>query len=79
MKTAKINREIIKYLTQISDNHSVVVHQHKHLKVEGIYGGKRRSMTLAISPSSLYQRYVRSALRRFIRTLEIENIPDIPI
>lgn len=79
MNSSKINKEIIKYLKDLSDNQSIVVHQHKHIKIEGVYGGVKRSLTLAISPSSLYQRYVRSTLRRFIRTLEIENPPKIPI
>ncbi len=79
MKTAKINRKIINYLQDLTDDHIVEVHQHKHIKIEGVYGGVKRSLTLAISPSSLYQRYVRSTLRRFIRTLDIENPPEIPI
>ncbi len=79
MNSSKINKEIIKYLKDLSDNQSIVVYQHKHIKIEGVYGGVKRSLTLAISPSSLYQRYVRSTLRRFIRTLEIENPPEIPI
>ena len=79
MKVSKINRVIIKYLEDLTDTKSVVVTQHKHIKIEGVYGGHKRSLTLAISPSSLYQSYVRSMLRRFIRTLEIDNPPDIPI
>ena len=79
MNSSKINKEIIKYLKDLSDNQSIVVYQHKHIKIEGVYGGVKTSLTLAISPSSLYQRYVRSTLRRFIRTLEIENPPEIPI
>ena len=79
MNSSKINKEIVKYLKDLSDNQSIVVYQHKHIKIEGVYGGVKRSLTLAISPSSLYQRYVRSTLRRFIRTLEIENPPEIPI
>ena len=79
MNTTKINREIINYLQDLTDDNTIEVHQHKHIKIEGIYGGVKRSLTLAISPSSLYQRYVRSTLRRFIRTLDIENPPEIPI
>ena len=79
MNSSKINKEIVKYLKDLSDNQRIVVYQHKHIKIEGVYGGVKRSLTLAISPSSLYQRYVRSTLRRFIRTLDIENPPDIPI
>ena len=79
MKCSKINKEIIKYLQDLADDNSIVVSQHKHIKIEGVYAGKKRSLTLAVSPSSLYQRYVRSSLRRFIKSLEIENPPDIPI
>ena len=79
MNTSKVNKAIIKYLQSITDDNSITINQHKHIKLEGIYGGTKRSMTLSTSPSSLYQKYVRSTLKRFIRTLDIENLPELPI
>jgi len=79
MNASKVNKAIIKYLQSLTDDNSITINQHKHIKLEGIYGGTKRSLTLSSSPSSLYQRYTRSTLRRFLRTLDIETPPELPI
>jgi len=72
MKTTTINRKVIGLLRQLSDDKNVFVEQNKHLKVTGIYGGQRRVLILYCSPSSTYQKKLRSTLRRFLRSLAIE-------
>ena len=79
MNASKVNKAIIKYLQCLTDDNLISIHQHKHIKIEGVYGGTKRSLTLSCSPSSLYQKYTRSSLRRFLRTLDIENPPALPI
>ena len=72
MKNTTINRKVIGLLRQLSDDKNVFVEQNKHLKVTGIYGGQRRVLILYCSPSSTYQKKLRSTLRRFLRSLAVE-------
>jgi len=72
MNHRTINKRIIDYLRDISDDKEVVVDQNKHIKVTGCFRGRKRSMVLFCSPSSCYQTYLRSALRRFLKSLEMD-------
>jgi hypothetical protein len=72
MKTSTINERVIDFLKSISDDNEIKVEQHKHLRLTGSYGGKKRVFFLACSPSSSYQKKLRSTLRRFLRTLDLE-------
>ena len=72
MKTNTINERVIDFLKSITDDKNIKVEQHKHLRLTGVYGGKKRVFFLACSPSSSYQRKLRSTLRRFLRSLDLE-------
>lgn len=69
MKHNKINDKIISYLTSITDNNALIIEQNKHIKLTGLFSGVERSFILYCSPSSNYQKYMRSTLKRFIGTL----------
>lgn len=72
MKTNTINERVIQYLRSITDDNKIRVEQNKHLKLTGFYNGKKRVLILYCSPSSSYQRKLRSTLRRFLRSLDLE-------
>jgi len=72
MNQRTINKRVINYLREISDGKQVVVDQNKHIKVTGHFRGRKRSIVLFCSPSSCYQTYLRSTLRRFLKGLEID-------
>ena len=72
MKTSTINRKVIGLLRQLSDDKNVSVEQNNHLKITGVYRGQKRVLTLSCSPSSSYQKKLRSTLRRFLRSLAVE-------
>jgi hypothetical protein len=73
MKTTTINERVIDYLKSITDESTLKVEQNKHLRLTGVYAGKKRVFFLSCSPSSSYQCKLRSSLRRFLRTLDIET------
>jgi hypothetical protein len=73
MNTKSINRKVIEYLRELSDNKEVTIEQNKHIKVTGSFRGQKRSLVLFCSPSSCYQTYLRSTFRRFIRSLDLDQ------
>lgn len=75
MNTRSINRKVIELLTELSDNKEVRVTQNKHIKISGMFGGVKHSLTLACSPGSHYQRSACASLRKFIR---FSNLPLNP-
>ena len=72
MKTITINDRVIDYLKSITDENILKIEQNKHLRLTGVYAGKKRVFFLSCSPSSSYQCKLRSSLRRFLRTLDLE-------
>lgn len=73
MNNRLINYTIIEFLTELTDNNTIEIQQNKHIKLIGLYGGKKRSFILSCSPSSSYTKHMRSCLKRFLRTLDIEE------
>ena len=72
MKPKTNNLVVNGLLKQLSDDKNVSVEQNKHLKVTGFYGGRKKVLILSCSPSSNYQKNLRSSLRKFLRSLAIE-------
>ena len=73
MNNRSINHTIIEFLTELTDNNTITIQQNKHIKLIGLYGGKKRSFILSCSPSSYYTKHMRSCLKRFLKTLDIEE------
>ena len=73
MKTTTINNAVIEHLRKLADNNEIRLEQTKHLRLTGVYNGKKRTFFLCCSPSSSYQKTMRSTLRRFLRSLDIET------
>ena len=73
MKTNTINTKVINCLKELTDDKNINIEQNKHLRLTGVYNGKKRTFFLCCSPSSSYQKTMRSTLRRFLRSLEIET------
>jgi hypothetical protein len=71
MNNRSINHTIIEFLTELTDNNTITIQQNKHIKLVGLYGGKKRTFMLSCSPSSFYAKHMRSCLKRFLRTLDI--------
>jgi len=72
MNYREINKRLIDHLRHVSDDHELTIEQNKHIKVTGTFLGQQRSITLCCSPSSSYQTYLRSRLRRFLREIDHE-------
>lgn len=70
MNYRKINKKVIELLRGLSDNNSLQITQNKHLKIKGSFGGTQKTIVLFCSPSSCYQKYLRSTLRRFLKDLD---------
>ena len=49
MNTRSINRKVIGFLTELSDNKEVSVTQNKHIKVTGVFAGKAFSNSCFLS------------------------------
>ena len=64
-----INKRIIKVLRSNTDDGYVTTIQNKHIKVIGTYGGVMRSFLLSLSPSREYEKYIRTALNRFLKSV----------
>tara|TARA_X000001036_G_scaffold236757_1_gene220861 strand:- start:210 stop:452 length:243 start_codon:yes stop_codon:yes gene_type:complete len=80
VKTKGINRKVISLLTQLSDNKQLDIRRNKHIKLTGIFGGKKRVFTLAGTPSrSYYEQSCRSQVRRFIASLDLNQPIQLPI
>ena len=79
MSTKSINRKVIDFLRHLSDEKELHIVQNSHIKVTGLYGGKKRTFTLSSSPSSrLYPSITRSQLRRFLRSIRSDkSIPNL--
>ena len=75
MNTRSINRRVIELLTELSDNKEVLVSRNKHIKVSGMFGGKKGTLILCFSPGAYYHQNATGALRRFIRSLPIQVNP----
>ena len=75
MNTRSINRKVIELLTELSDNKEVQVTRNKHVKVSGIFGGKKRIMVLSFSPGTYYQQNATGTLRQFIRSNQLPVNP----
>ena len=78
MLVRKINRKVITLLTQLSDNRELDIQQNKHIKVTGSFGGEKRTFTLASSPNGCYEKHMRSAVKRFITSLNIKTTHSHP-
>ena len=75
----KINRQAIKLLKGLTDDKNIKITLKNHIKVEGVYGGKRRVFHLANTPSTLdYQKKIRSDIKRFIQSLNIKTTVQYP-
>jgi len=80
MEYKAINRKVIALLTQLSDNRTLDIQKNRHIKITGIFGGKKRVFTLAGTPSrSYYERSCRSKVRRFIASLNLNYQVQLPI
>ena len=75
MNTRSINRKVIELLTELSDNKEVQVTRNKHVKVSGIFGGKKRIMVLSFSPGAYYRQNAIGMLRQFIRSNQLSVNP----
>lgn len=73
MKTTTINNKVIEHLKELADNNEIRIQQTRHLRLTGVFNGKKRTFFLSCSPSSAYQKTMRSTLRRFLRSLDIET------
>jgi len=73
MNVKSVNRKVIECLRKLSDDKGLSIEQNKHIKVTGTFHGKKRSLVLFCSPSSCYQTYLRSTLRRFLKNLELNQ------
>jgi len=73
MNNRSINHTIIEFLTELTDDNTIKIQQNKHIKLIGLFNGKKRSFMLSCSPSSSYTKHMRSCLKRFLRTLEIKD------
>lgn len=73
MNNRSINHTIIEFLTELTDDNTIKIQQNKHIKLIGLFNGKKRSFMLSCSPSSSYTKYMRSCLKRFLRTLDIKD------
>ena len=70
----KINRHAIKLLKGLTDDKILKITLKNHIKLEGIYGGKRRVFHLSNTPSThAYPQKIRSDIKRFIQSLNIET------
>ena len=70
----KVNRKVIDLLRFLSDDGQIKVIQNSHIKVSGIFQGKKRSITLSSSPVSYYyEKNIRSLIRRFIQPLNLDQ------
>ena len=77
MSTKSINHTIADFLRKLTDNNSITIQQNKHIKLIGTYNGKQRSFTLSSSPSQNYQKSIKSALKKFVRSLDRSDIQDM--
>ena len=73
MNVKSVNKKVIECLRELSDDKGLSIEQNKHIKVTGTFRGQKRSLVLFCSPSSCYQTYLRSTLRRFLRSLELDQ------
>jgi hypothetical protein len=69
MNNRSINHTIIEFLTELTDNNTITIQQNKHIKLVGLYGGKKRTFMLSCSPSSGYSKHMGSCLKRFLRPI----------
>jgi hypothetical protein len=73
MNVKSVNKKVIECLRELSDDKGLSIEQNKHIKVTGTFRGQKRSLVLFCSPSSCYQTYLRSTLRRFLKNLELDQ------
>ena len=73
MNVKSVNKKVIECLRELSDDKDLSIEHNKHIKVPGSFRGKKRSLVLFCSPSSCYQTYLRSTLRRFLKNLELDQ------
>ena len=75
----KINRQAIKLLKGLTDDKHLKITLKNHIKLEGIYGGKRRVFHLSNTPSThAYPQKIRSDIKRFIQSLNIKTTVQYP-
>lgn len=80
MEHREINRKVISLLTELSDHKKVDIQKNRHIKVTGIFEGKKRVLILFGTPSgNFYPRYCRSKVRRFIASLNLNHPVQLPI
>ena len=79
MSPKSINRKVIDFLRHLSDKQEVQIVQNNHIKVTGLYGGEKRTITLSSTPArSYYPSSIRSQLRRFLRSIGSDkSIPNL--
>ena len=74
MNKNKLNHKVINLLKSLTDENIISVTQKKHIKVCGVFDGKRRVFTLSSSPTTVrYERSMRSNLRRFLESIGIDK------
>ena len=74
MNPRRLNHKVIYLLKHLSDDNIISVRQTKHIKVSGMFGGKKEVITLSSSPShSRYESIVRSRLRRLLESIGIDK------
>jgi len=79
MKNNAINRKVIALLKEVSDDNQVWITQRSHIKVVGNYGGQERTFMLSSSPTNRrYLPSVRSRLKRFLQSLDIQQEIEYP-
>ena len=76
MDSRKINRKIISFLKSICDEDTFYMKKKVgHPICVAEYGGQKRIFTLSTSPCKRYEKHMKPAVNRFVRTLSIENKP----
>ncbi len=74
MNHRRLNQRVINLLKGLTDENIISVQQNKHIKVCGVFDGKKRVFTLSSSPTkSRYERSMRSDLRRFLESIGIDK------
>ena len=74
MNHRRLNQRVINLLKGLTDENIISVQQNKHIKVCGVFDGKRRVFTLSSSPTTVrYERSMRSNLRRFLESIGIDK------
>ena len=76
MNRSKVNRQIISFLKSIADKDTFYMRKKSgHPICVAEYGGQKRIFTLSTTPCERYEKHMKPAVNRFVRSLSIENKP----